>query len=132
MKQVINNTSDLELARNIYNHSIEVGKINTTFQYIVATQEIDTMAAQLFTSKDEPDDELPIFKMANNNLEEAATYLTDVSQLVDTFMTHIKSFNCYEKLVAYQDFIFNLYKKLKELDKNYFENSSINTVLDLV
>ena len=132
MKQVIDNTSNLELARNIYNHSIEVEKINTTFQYIMATQEIDTMAAQPSTSKDEPDDKPPIFKMAHNNLEEAAAYLTNVSQLVDTFMTHIKSFNCYEKLAAYQDFIFNLCKRLKELDKNYFENSSISTVLDLV
>ena len=47
-------------------------------------------------------------------------------------MTHIRSFNRYEKLAAYQDFIFNLDKRLKELDKNYFENSNINTVLDLV
>ena len=90
------------------------------------------MAAQLSTSKDEPDDELPLFKTAHNNPEEAATYLTNVSQLVDTFMEHINSFNCYKKLAAYQEFVFNLDKRSKELDKNYFENSSINTVLDLV
>ena len=132
MKQAVDNTSDLELARNIYNHAIKVDKINTTFQYIIATQEVDTMAAQPSTSKDEPDDEPPLFKMAHNNPEEAATYLSNVSQLVNTFMAHISSFNHYEKLVAYQDFVFNLVKKLKELDKNYFENSSISTVLDLV
>ena len=98
----------------------------------MATQEIDTMAAQPSTSRNEPDDELPLFKMAHNNPEEAATYLTDVSQLVDTFMEHINSFNHYKKLVAYQDFIFNLDKRFKNLDKNYFKHSSIDTVLDLV
>ena len=71
----------------------------------MATQEVDTMAAQPSTSKDEPDDEPPLFKIAHNNPKEAATY---------------------------QDFIFNLDKRVKELDKNYFENSSISTVLDLV
>ena len=50
----------------------------------MATQEVDTMAAQPSTSKDEPDDELPLFKMTHNNPEEAAAYLTDVSQLVNT------------------------------------------------
>ena len=80
MKQAIENTSDLELARNIYNQSIEVEKINTTFQYIMATQEVDTKAAQPSTSKDEPDDEPPLFKTANNNPEEAAAYLNNVSQ----------------------------------------------------
>ena len=109
MKQAIDNTSNLELVRN--NHAIKVENINTTFQYIIATQEVDTMAAQLSTSKDEPDDELPLFKMAYNNLEEDAAYLSNVSQLVNTFMAHISSFNCYEKLVAYQDFIFNLDKR---------------------
>ena len=47
-------------------------------------------------------------------------------------MTHIRSFNHYEKLVAYQNFVFNLDKRLKKLNKNYFENSSISAVLDLV
>ena len=70
----------------------------------MATQEIDTMAAQLSTSKDEPDDEPPLLKMAHNSPEEAAAYLTDVSQLVDTFMEDINSFNCYKKLVAYHVF----------------------------
>ena len=98
----------------------------------MATQEIYTMAAQLSTSRDEPDDELPLFKTAHNNPEEVAAYLTDVSQLVDTFMEHITSFNRYKKLAAYQDCIFNLDKRLKELDKNYFEKSSVDTVLDLV
>ena len=98
----------------------------------MATQEIDTMAAQPSTSRNKPDDKPPLFKTARNNLEEAVTYLTNVSQLVDTFMEHITGFNRYKKLVAHQDFIFNLDKRLKELDKNYFKKSSIDTVLDLV
>ena len=80
MKQAIDNTSDLELARNIYNQSLEVEKINTTFQNIMATQEVDTKAAQPSTSKDEPDDEPSLFKTANNNPGEAAAYLNNVSQ----------------------------------------------------
>ena len=63
----------------------------------MATQEIDTMDAQLSTSRNKPDDEPPFFKTAHNNPEEAAAYLTDVSQLVDTFMEHITDFNHYKK-----------------------------------
>ena len=47
-------------------------------------------------------------------------------------MTHIHSFNRYEKLAAYQNFMFSLDKQLKELDKTYFKKSSVDTVLDLV
>ena len=84
------------------------------------------------TNKDDADDNQAIFKMAHNNPKEATAYVKDITTLVNTFMTHIRSFNRYKKLAAYQNFVFNLDKRLKELDKSYFENSSVDVVLDLV
>ena len=72
-----------------------------------------------------------MFKTAHNNPKEVAAYVKDITTLVITFMTHICSFNRYEKLAAYQNFVFNLDKQLKELDKTYFNKSSEDTVLDL-
>ena len=84
------------------------------------------------TSKDNVDDDQAMFKTAHNIPKEATVYVKDVTTLVNTFMTHIHSFNRYEKLAAYQNFMFNLDKQLKELDKTYFEKSSVDAVLDLV
>ena len=68
------------------------------FQYIMAMQEVYTMAAQLSTSKDEPDEDPLLFKTSQNNLKEAAAYVSNVAQLVDTFMEDIKGFNCYKTI----------------------------------
>ena len=62
------------------------------------------------TSKDNVDDNQAMFKTGHNNPEEAAAYVKDITTLVNTFMTHIHSFNRYEKLAAYQNFMFNLDK----------------------
>ena len=62
------------------------------------------------TSKDDADDDQAIFKTAHSNPKEATAYIKGVTTLVNTFMTHICSFNRYKKLAAYQNFMFNLDK----------------------
>ena len=89
----------------------------------MATQELtptvttDTPSQQ---NKENPDKEPPLFKTAHNNLKEAAAYVKDIMKLVDTFMSSITGYDRYAQADAYEYFVFNLSRQLKELDKMYF------------
>ena len=109
-------------------------KTNTTISYIMASKEHEATPSNPTpsTSKDDADNNQAIFKTAHNNPEEVTLYVKDVTTFVNTFMTNIHSFNRYKKLAAYQNFMFNLDKQLKELYKSYFEKSSVDIVLDLI
>ena len=102
VKLVIDTIDDIQLAHH---------KTNTTISYIMATKEHEAAPSNPTpTSKDNADNNQAIFKTAHNNPEEASAYVKDVTTLVNTFMTHIHSFNRYKKLAAYQNFVFNLDK----------------------
>ena len=91
-KEVIDNTTDAELVHNIYNQCLEAEKVDTTFQYMMVTQELEAMATPS-SSKDEGEEEQPVSKPSHNNPEEAIKYLKAVSTLVDKFAEDIHGFN---------------------------------------
>ena len=69
-------------------------------------------------------------KLGQNNPNEAAHFLKDITNLTDMFMESISSFNRYAAADAYQNYVFKLHKWMMELDQKYFKNASIDTVLD--
>ena len=91
-KEVINNTTDAKLVHNIYNHCLEAEKVNTMFQYMMATQELEAMATPS-SSKDEGEEEQPVSKLSHNNPEEATKHLKAATTLVDKFAEDICGFN---------------------------------------
>ena len=100
---------------------------------MMATQELQATAeTPAEQTKENPDDKVPLFKTTHNNLKEAAAYVKDITKLIDTFMTSISGFDLYAQPDAYEYFVFNLSGQPKELDKAYFQNPSVKTVLALV
>ena len=130
-KEIIDNTTDPELVRNIYNRCLEVEKINTTFQYMMAMQELEAMATPS-SSKDEGEEEQPLSKPSHNNPEEATKHLKAVTTLVDKFAEDIHRVDPYARQDAYQNFIHNLAQLLSKLDSTYFTNMNTQVVLDTI
>ena len=93
-KEITNNTTDAKFVCNIYNRCLEVEKIDTTFQYMMATQELEAMATP-YSSKDEGEEKQPLSKPSHNNAEEAAKDLNAVTTLEDKFAEDICGFNPY-------------------------------------
>ena len=78
---------------------------------MMATQELQPMVTADMPPeqyKENPDDDIPLFKTAHNNLEEAATYVKDITKLVDTLMSSITGYDRYAQANAYEYFVFNL------------------------
>ena len=96
MEEAINSTHDVESACNLYNQALQIDKQNTLFDYILATQELQptaTAETSAEKTKENPDDDIPLFKTVHNNPKDAAAYVKDVTKLVDTFMTSISGFD---------------------------------------
>ena len=77
------------------------------------------------------DEEEPTFKMAHNNLEEAAKFVANITILVQDFMIDINGYDRYKQEDAYPEFVRKYVKELKTLD-DYFKDTSIKTILDIV
>ena len=77
------------------------------------------------------DKEEPTFKMAHNNLEEAAKFVTNITILVEDFMIDINRYYRYKQEDAYPEFERKYVKELKTLD-DYFQDASTKTVLDII
>ena len=102
-KEIINNTTNAKLVRNIYNYCLEVEKINTTFQYLMAMQELEAMATPS-SSKDKGEEKQPLSKPSHNNQEEAAKHLKAVTTLVDKLdSTYFTNMNTHVVLDAIPD-----------------------------
>ena len=77
------------------------------------------------------DEEEPTFKMAHNNLEEAAKFVTNITILVEDFMIDINGYDWYKQEDAYPEFVRKYVKELKTLDY-YFKDASTKTILDII
>ena len=77
------------------------------------------------------DEEEPTFKMAHNNPEEAAKFVTNITILVEDFMIDINGYDWYKQENAYPEFVRKNVKELKTLD-DYFKDASTKTVLDII
>ena len=77
------------------------------------------------------DKEEPTFKMAHNNLEEAAKFVTNITILVEDFMIDINRYDRYKQEDAYPEFVRKYVKELKTLD-DYFKDASTTTILDII
>ena len=111
MKEAIHSTNDVKLACTLYNQALEVDKQNTLFGYIMATQELQPTATTDIPTeqnKENPDDNVPLFKTAHNNPKEAAAYVKDITKLVYTFMSSVTGYDRYAQADAYEYFVFNL------------------------
>ena len=108
---------------------------DSTTAYMMATQELQptvTTDKPAEQNKENPYDDLLLFKTAHNNLKEAAAYVKDITKLVDTFMSSITEYDRNAQVDAFEYFVLNFSRQLKELDKMYFENPNVKTVLGLV
>ena len=68
----------------------------------MATQELQPMATtdtSAKQNKENPDDDIPLFKTAHNNPKEAVAYVKDITKLVDTFMTSISGLSDMPRLM---------------------------------
>ena len=77
------------------------------------------------------DEDEPMFKMAHNNPEEAAKFVTKITILVEDFMIDINGYDRYKQEDAYPEFVRKYVKELKTLD-DYFKDASPTTVLDII
>ena len=77
------------------------------------------------------DKEEPTFKMAHNNPEEAAKFVTNITILVEDFMIDINRYYRYKQEDTYPEFERKYVKELKTLD-DYFKDASTKTVLDII
>ena len=91
----------------------------------MATQELGCAEAE--STKDEP-----LQKSGHNNPKEATQFVSDVTDLTNTFMQDIQGFDRYHAQDAYKMYIFNLKKRLVELDSTFFLNVNTETVLDTI
>ena len=77
------------------------------------------------------DEEEPTFKTAQNNPEEAAKFVTNITILVEDFMIDINGYDWYKQEDTYPEFVRKYVKELKTLD-DYFKDASTKTVLDII
>ena len=69
---------------------------DSTTAYMIATQELQptvTTDKPAEQNKENPHDDLLLFKTAHNNLKEASAYVKDITKLVDTFMSSITGYD---------------------------------------
>ena len=130
-KEVINNTPDSELVHNIYNHCLEAEKVDTTFQYMMAMQELEAMATPS-SSKDEGEEEQPVSKLSQQQSRRSHKTPEGCYHLVDKFAEDICGFNPCAHQEAYQNFIHNLAQLLSKLDSTYFTNMNNQVVFDTI
>ena len=62
------------------------------------------------------DEEEPTFKMAHNNPEEAAKFVTNITILVEDFMIDIIGYDRHKQEDTYPEFVRKYVKELKTLD----------------
>ena len=79
------------------------------------------------SESDSMDEDKPTFKMAHNNLEEAAKFVTNITILVEDFMIDINGYDQYKQEDAYPELIRKYVKELKTLD-DYFKDANPITV----
>ena len=96
----------------------------------MATSEVQAIRQEQASSASDPNPGPS--KPGHNNPDEAAHYLKDITGYTDVFMENISSFNRYVAEDAYQNYVFNLYKRMMELDNTYFKYASVDTVLDTI
>ena len=84
---------------------------DSTTAYMMATQELQPMVTADTPSeqnKENPDEDILLFKTAHSNLKDVAAYVKGITKLVDTFMPSITGYDRYAQADAYEYFIFNL------------------------
>ena len=91
----------------------------------MATQEFGGAEAE--STKDERPQ-----KSDHNNPKEAAQFISDVTDLTNTFMQDIQGFDRYCAQDAYKMYIFNLKRRLVVLDNTFFQHVNTETVLDTI
>ena len=134
----IDSTTDLELAQNIYNHSLKVEARNDTFKYIMATQEVAATSTTKPPTKDVKDDidsdylDTTIPKSDHNNLEKADEFLKRVNTITGTFVDNLSGFNRHAFQDNYMNFNHDLHQALVKLDSTYFSDANPKLVVKLV
>ena len=91
----------------------------------MATQELGCAEAE--STKDEP-----LQTSGLNNPKEATQFISNVTDLTNTFMQDIQCFDRYHAQDAYKMYIFNLKRRLVELDNTFFQNANTETILDTI
>ena len=105
--------------QSLYNHSLEVELQDSTYAYMMATQELGTALED--TKK----------RLGPNNLEAAAEFITKVNTMVNKFAEIVHQYKPYSIENAYTNFVTDYCDLLCNV-KDYFKDTSIETVLELV
>ena len=116
---------DFFAAKELDEKSKHMEAVDTTFVYLMAASYLMMKHNQM--TKDEPPE-----KAGHNNLEEAAWFIKDITDLTNKFMEDIQGYNHYKAQAVYKQYIFYFHKKLVELDSTYFKTANMETVLDTI
>ena len=106
-------------SQSLYNHSLEVESQDSTYAYMMATQELG--AALEDTKK----------KLGPNNLEAATEFITKVNTIMNKFAEITHQYEPYNIENAYTDFVTDYYDLLCNIE-DYIKDTLIETVLELV
>ena len=108
-------------------YKLAEGVPDTTYNLIMATQEHGGAVVETESTKDESAQ-----KPGHNNPKEAGQFISDVTDLTNTFMQDIQGFDKYSAQNAYKMYISNLKRRLVVLDNTFFQTANTETVFDTI
>ena len=115
--------TDRETAQNLYNRALEVDRLNTLHDYMMATQEVEQ--AIVSTTKDDWKR-----KPGPNNPEEARKFVEAVEQAMTSFAKAIEKNDPDAVENAYADFVGKYYELLSNVE-DYYTDASIEGVSNI-
>ena len=119
LQEAIDASPDVATTQSLYNNSLEVELQDSTYAYIMATQEL---GATLEDAKK---------KLGPNNPKVATEFVTKVNTMANKFAEIVHQYKPYSIENAYIDFVTDYYDLLCNIE-DYFKDASIETVLELV
>ena len=123
----ISNEPDIVKAHWIYNHYQEMTADDSTYLYIVVSQDLDEMADAEPTGTTAAAKELE-----PNNPEQAKAFKEATGKALVKFVDSIHSFDHYQNESAYEYYVQDYLNELLRTDQSYYKDASIEPVLTTI
>ena len=115
--------SDIVKAHQIYNHYQEMTADDSTYSYVVTSQDLDEMAEA------EPMGATAAAKeLGPNNPEQAKAFKEATDKVLIKFVDCIHSFDSYQTESVYEYYVHDYLNELLRTDQSYYKDASIEPV----
>ena len=127
LQLAISREPDVMKACRIYHHYQETTAGDSSYLYIVVSQDLDEMAdAELIGATATPKEPGP------NNPEQAKAFQEATEKVLIKFVDRIHSFDHYKNESAYEYYVHDYLNKLLRTDRSYYKDASIEPVLTTI